>query len=161
VRSDNQAHEAFMATLRVNLQNMTVQQVEEQLISHEQGRDIQRQLTSAGTGGGQALWQTNTEQKICTAKCNACGNYGHTWSACRVSGTPEGRARIASMGYRVPDNFVPRKLQPGESYHGRAPDGGRGYGRGRGRGSFGRGAGRYGRGNQQGNRYEQQGKNLQ
>ncbi len=159
VRSDNQAHEAFMATLRINLQNMTVQQVEEQLISHEQGRDIQRQLTSAGASSSQALWQTNTEQPVCTTKCNACGNYGHTWAACRVAGTPEGRARISSMGYRVPDNFVPRKLLPGESYHGRAPNAGRGYGRGRGR-AFGRGAGRFGRGYNPG-RYEQQGKNLQ
>jgi hypothetical protein len=50
VRIDNQSHEAFIATLRCQIFSMKVQDVETTLITHEQGRDVQRAINSAAGG---------------------------------------------------------------------------------------------------------------
>jgi hypothetical protein len=58
VRVDNQTHEAFLAHFRTHVYQMSVQDVERQLISYEQGKEVQQAL-SAATGGA-PVWLTHT-----------------------------------------------------------------------------------------------------
>jgi hypothetical protein len=47
VRVENQTHEAFLATLRIGVYEMSLKEVEQAPILYEQGKNVQRALTSA------------------------------------------------------------------------------------------------------------------
>jgi hypothetical protein len=146
IRVDHHAQEAHMASLRVQLSTISVKKLEAELISYEQGRDIQRSLTD-GAGSSQ-MWHTRTQGNSQPLMCYACGGVGHGWQCCRETLTQQGMDRLLSHNIRVGPEFKLRKRRPheyfgaprqgieptrngpgyGSGYRGKA--GGLGYGRG-------------------------------
>jgi hypothetical protein len=61
VRVDGQAHEAFLAHLRTLVYHMSIQEVEKQLVSYKQSKEVQQALSSAA--GGTPVWYTHTRAR--------------------------------------------------------------------------------------------------
>jgi hypothetical protein len=125
---EEQSQEAFMATLRVKLHEMSVSEVESALITYEQGRKVQRALAGA-TGSTRQMYQMDTRRhKV----CYACDGVGHAWQCCREAVTEKGAAKLAAKGIKVPKDFKPRPKRP-EEYYARPPRGGKHFPKGQGR----------------------------
>jgi hypothetical protein len=146
VRVDGTAHEAFLANLRTQVYQMSVQDVEKQLVSYEQGQAVQQALSAAA---GRPVWETHTRERNGAAygragragrrppaECYACGGVGHVWTGCESRNTRAGRERLLSNGIRYEGD-------PAGGRGGRGGRDGRGFRGGRG-GRDGRG-GRGGR----------------
>jgi hypothetical protein len=143
VHIDNPSHEAFIATLRCQIYGMDLQDVESALITYEQGRDVQRAMSSAAGGKNTRLYQFNRNE----AACFVCEGVGHTWKECKDTPTQAGFAKLKAKGIYVPRHLMPKQLSAPPTRI--DPNKGRGYG-GRaylaGRGRMGYGSGRGGRG---------------
>jgi hypothetical protein len=109
------AHEAFLAHLRTRVYHMSVQEVEKQLVSYEQGREVQKVLSNVASGA--PVWHTHTRARNGLAygrlghaggrippgrratlerECFACGGVGHAWINCNSRYTRAGRTRVLS-----------------------------------------------------------------
>jgi hypothetical protein len=82
IRVDDHAQEAHTASLRVQLSTISVKKLEAELISYEQGRNIQRSLTH-GAGSSPQMWHTTPHGTPQPLVCFACDGVGHGWQCCR------------------------------------------------------------------------------
>jgi hypothetical protein len=115
IRVDDHAQEAHMASLRVQLSRISVKKLEAELISYEQGRDIQRSLTH-GAGSSSQMWHTRTHGNSQPLMCYACHGVGHSWQCCRETLTQKGRDKLLSHNIRVDQGFRLRKRRPHEYF---------------------------------------------
>jgi hypothetical protein len=127
VRIDNQSHEAFIASLRCQIYGMDVKGVESALITYEQGREVQRAMSSVAGGPSTSnVYQMSAQQGMAEQVCYACNGKGHHWKICPATSTQEGFARLKAKNVYVPRHLMPRAPSDGPTRH--DPNHGRGYG---------------------------------
>lgn len=125
----DQALEAYLANLRCKVMRMSVQDVENALVSYEQANTVQKALSGnaghtdpvyatypyhAGRGGrggrgrgrggrggyGRTSVYGHSEQQ--ERECYACGGVGHGWHTCPSRLTIAGRERLAKRNISLP-----------------------------------------------------------
>ncbi len=138
VRVESQVHEVFVASMRTSIYSMSVKDVEDALITYEQGRQVQHALNSAGSA---PVYNTQVATTGRAAPCYACDGLGHHWRHCPTARTQAGRAKLIAKGIAVPQHFGSggERGMRGASASSIQPSNRRGYGNGGGRGRGGRG----------------------
>jgi hypothetical protein len=138
VRVESQVHEVFVANMRTSIYGMSVKEVEDALITYEQGRQVQIALSAAGSA---PVFNTQVASTGRAAPCYACDGLGHHWRNCPTARTQAGRAKLIAKGIVVPQQFGPGGDRGGRGGSGSSiqPSTRRGYGSGGGRGRGGRG----------------------
>jgi hypothetical protein len=132
VRVESQVHEVFLANMRTSIYGMSLKDVEDALITYEQGRQVQNALRSAGSA---PMYNTQVAGSGRGAPCYACDGVGHHWRNCPTARTQAGRAKLIAKGV-IPDKFRSERSGRDSTIQSST---GRGYGNGGGRGRGGRG----------------------
>jgi hypothetical protein len=136
VRVESQVHEVFWQACVHRyidaIYGMSLRDVEDALITYEQGRQVQSALRSAGSA---PVYNTQVAGTGRNAPCYACDGMGHHWRNCPTARTQEGRAKLIAKGI-ISDEFRNDRSGRDSTIQ---PSTGRGYGNGGGRGRGGRG----------------------